>query len=125
MPFKISKATYSGQSEWQVGVRLGQSGLHGFSYNFQCLLNAVCDSSDSTGVTHCFQKFSLILPRMLPREFDFEVDGPSIRNTMPCNIGFAVVSDIHDGAVFRVELPYRMIPSDTAVSTQSSDYFVL
>ena len=114
-----------GHSEWQVAVRSGQSCLHGFVDNFQCLLDAVCDSSDSTGVTHCFQKFSLILPRMLPREFDFEIDGSSVTDTVAHEIGFTVVTDVNNRTVLRVKLAYGVVSDDAAVLTQSSDNFVL
>ncbi len=82
-------------------------------------------SRDSAGVTHSIQKFLLIRARFLAGKFYFDVDGPSIRNTVASDISLAVVTDIDDTAVFREELTYRMIDGVAAVLTQSRDNFVL
>lgn len=104
---------------------MGQSGLHGFSNNVQCLLYAVSAASDRTGVTHSVQKLLLIRARMLTRQLNFDVHGPSVRDTMTPNIGLTVMTDVDDTTVFRKELPYSMVSSDAAVPTESHDYFVL
>jgi hypothetical protein len=41
------------------------------------------------------------------------------------DIGFAVVADTDDTAIFRIELAYRMVHRIAAVFTQSSDNLVL
>lgn len=82
-------------------------------------------SRDSASVTHSIQKFLLIRARFLAGKFYFDVDGPSIRNTVTPDISLAMVTDINDTAVFREELAYRMVPSDAAVFTEGYDYLVL
>lgn len=122
---QISKMKYFSQVEWQVALRSGQSGLHGFSNNVQCLLDAVCAASDSTGVTHSVQKFLLIRARMLTRQLHFYVDGPSVRNTVAPDIGLSVLTNMDDAAVFREELTYGVVPSDAAVLTEGYDNLIL
>lgn len=41
------------------------------------------------------------------------------------NIGLAVGADFYDATVFRVKLPDRVVPSDTAVLTEGYDNLVL
>lgn len=122
---QISKTKYFSQVAWHVALRSGQSGLHGFSNNVQCLLDAVSAAGDSTGVTHSVQKFLLIRARMLTRQLHFYVDGPSIRNAVAPDIGLAVLTNMDDTAVFRKELADGVVPSDAAVLTESHDDFVL
>ena len=62
---------------------------------------------------------------MFPRQFDLDVDGFAIRNAMPENIGFAMLTDIHDGSVLCVELADRMVPGHAAVHAQGCDDLVL
>lgn len=40
-------------------------------------------------------------------------------------IGFAVVSNVYDGTIFRVELTYSVVTCHASVLTQSNDNFVL
>lgn len=44
---------------------------------------------------------------------------------MAHDVGLTVITDVDDATVFRKELPYRMISSDTAVFTESRDDLVL
>lgn len=44
---------------------------------------------------------------------------------MPPDIGFAVLTDVHDSAVLGVELAYRMVYSVAAVLTEGCDNLVL
>lgn len=62
---------------------------------------------------------------MLTRQLHFDVDGPSIRNTVAPDIGLAVVTDIDDAAVLRKELAYCVVPCYAAVLTEGCDDFVL
>jgi hypothetical protein len=62
---------------------------------------------------------------MLPRQFHFDIDGPSIRNTVAPDIGLAMVTDVYDTAVFREELTDRMVPRYAAVLTEGYDNLVL
>lgn len=82
-------------------------------------------AGDRTGFTHSVQKFLLIRARLLARKFDFDVDGPSIRNTVAPNIGLAVVTDVDDTAVFREELTNGVVPRNAAVLTEGYDNLVL
>jgi hypothetical protein len=85
----------------------------------------VSAASDRTGVTHSVQKLLLIRARMLTRQLNFDVQGPSVRDTMTPNIGLAVMTNVDDRAVLGVELPYRVVDCIAAVPTESHDYFVL
>lgn len=85
----------------------------------------MCASSDGTGVTHGVQKLLLIRARMLTRQLDFDIQGFSIRNAVPPDISFAVVSHVYDSAVLGVELTYRVVPGDAAVLTEGYDNLVL
>lgn len=62
---------------------------------------------------------------MLTRQLDFDVERLTIRNTVAPDIGLAVMTDIDDAAVFREELPHRMVSSNAAVFTEGYDNFVL
>lgn len=62
---------------------------------------------------------------MFARKFDLDVDSSSIRDTMTHDVGFAMMTDVHDAAVLRVELPDRVVTSNTAVLTESHDDLVL
>ena len=97
----------------------------GLSNNFQCLLYAVCAASDSTGITHCFQKFFLILPGVFPGKFDLNVDGTTVRATMTHNVAFAMLTHTDQTAVLGVKLSDRVVPSYAAVLTESYDNPVL
>ena len=44
---------------------------------------------------------------------------------MPENIRLAVVSNIHDSAVFRIKLTDRVVTSDAAILTESDENLVL
>ena len=115
---------YSSQCSWQPKLRIGQS-LHGACNDFQCLLYAVCDTGNRACVLHRFQKSPLIVPRLFPGEFHFDVDGSSIGNTVTHDVGFTVFSDVDDTAVLREELPDRVITGHAAVLTEGRDDFVL
>lgn len=67
----------------------------------------------------------MIRARFLARKFDLDVQGLAVRNAVPPNIGLAVVADVYEGAVFRVELADRVVPGDAAVLTEGCDYLVL
>ena len=82
-------------------------------------------SRDSTGSTHSIQKFLLIRARVLTRKFHFDVDSPSIRNTVTPDISLAMVTDVDDTAVFREELTYRVVSCDAAVLTEGYDNLIL
>jgi hypothetical protein len=82
-------------------------------------------TGDSTCVPHGIQKFLLIRARVFTRKFHLDIQGPTIRNAMTHNVRLAVVSHIHETAVFRKKLPYRMVPSNAAVLTEGYDYLVL
>lgn len=115
---------YFSQFEWHPGVLSGQP-LHGPLNNFQRLLYAVSAASDGTGVTHSIQKFLLIRARMFTRQLHLDINSPSIRNTVPHDVALAVFPDVNDTAILGEELPYRMVPNDAAVFTESDDYLVL
>jgi hypothetical protein len=83
------------------------------------------DSGDSTSSRHSIQKFLLIRARVFARKFDFEVYGSTIRNTVAENVSLAMMTDVHDAAVFRVELTYRVVTSHAAVLTEGYDDLVL
>lgn len=114
---------YFSQVLWQPTNRSGQP-LHG-ACNPKSLLDAVGHSSDRTGVPHSFQKFLLIRARVFARKFHFDVDSSSIRDTVAHDVGFAMMTDVHDAAVLRIELPDRVVTSDTSVLTESHDDLVL
>jgi hypothetical protein len=82
-------------------------------------------SGDRAASSHSIQKFLLIRARFLARKFYFDIDGPSIRNTMAHDIALTMVTDVHDAAVFREELTYRMVPRHAAVLTEGHDDLVL
>ena len=82
-------------------------------------------SRDSAGILHSIQKFLLVIPGVFPREFDFYVDSSTIRNTMPHDVTLAMLANMNDGAVFGVELAYRVISCDAAVLTEGYDDLVL
>lgn len=44
---------------------------------------------------------------------------------MPENVAFAVLADVHDSTVFRVELAYSVVSRHAAVLTQGGDDLVL
>ena len=44
---------------------------------------------------------------------------------MPENIRFAMLTDIHDATVLRIELPNGVVSRHTTVLTESSDDLVL
>ena len=44
---------------------------------------------------------------------------------MTPDVRFAVIADPDNGAVFRVELPYRVVPGNAAVLTEGGDDLVL
>lgn len=62
---------------------------------------------------------------MFTGKFDFDVKCSTICNTVAPYISFAVLTDANDSAVFRVELPYRMVDGVAAIFTKSCDNFVL
>lgn len=62
---------------------------------------------------------------MFAREFNFDIQGSAVRDTMPPDIGFAVLSYANDTSVFRVELPYCVVDGIAAVSAEGCDYLVL
>jgi hypothetical protein len=83
------------------------------------------NSSDSTSSRHSIQKFLLIRARVFARKFDFEVYSSTIPDAVAENISLAMMTDIHDTAVFRVELAYRVVTSHAAVLTEGYDNLVL
>jgi hypothetical protein len=83
------------------------------------------DSGDCTSSRHGIQKFLLIRARVFARKFDFEVYSSTIPDTVAENVSLAMMTNVHDTAVFRVELTYRMVTSHAAVFTQSYDDLVL
>jgi hypothetical protein len=85
----------------------------------------VCAASDSTGVTHCCKKFFLIRARVFARKFNLDVDSTTVRNTVAPYIGFAMLTDVYEGTVFRIELTDRVVPSDATVLTEGYDNLVL
>lgn len=67
----------------------------------------------------------MVLPGVFPRQLDLDVYRLAVSNAMPENIGFAMLTDMYDGTVFRVELPNRVVSCYTAVSAEGGDNFVL
>jgi hypothetical protein len=82
-------------------------------------------SGDSAGCPHSLDKFFLVLPRGFPRQFDLDVYGFAIRNAVPKNIGFAMLTDIHDATVLCIELSDRVVSRHAAVHAQGGDNFIL
>ena len=82
-------------------------------------------ASESAGVPHSIQKFLLIWAGFLARKFDLDIQRSAVRNTMPPDIGFAMLPDPNDRTVFRIELPYRMVHGIAAIFTERSDNLVL
>ena len=62
---------------------------------------------------------------MFSRQFDLDIYRLAIRNTMPENIGFAMLTDIYDGSVLRVELADSMVSRHAAVHTEGGDDLIL
>ena len=62
---------------------------------------------------------------MFPGKFHFDVDGPTVRNTVTHNIALTMLAHTDDGAVLSVELTDRVVPSNAAVLTEGYDDFVL
>ena len=44
---------------------------------------------------------------------------------MPENIGFAMLTDVHDATVLRIELPHGVVSRHAAVLAKSGDDLVL
>ena len=82
-------------------------------------------TGDSTGCPHGFQEFFLVLPWVFPWQFHLDVYRLAVRNTMPENIALAMLTDIYDGSVLRVELTDCVVSCYAAVHTQSGDNAVL
>ena len=72
-------------------------------------------SSDSACSTHSVYEFLLVVAGFFARKLDLDIYGATVRATMPPYIGFAMLTDIHDSAVLRKELPYRMVTSYASV----------
>ena len=62
---------------------------------------------------------------MLTRKFNLDINGSSVSDTMTHDIGFAMLTHTNETTILGVELTYRVVPSDAAVFTQSSDNLVL
>ena len=62
---------------------------------------------------------------MFPRQFDLDIYRLAIRNTMPENIAFAVLTDIYDGSVLCVELADSVVSCHAAVHTEGGDDLIL
>ncbi|MBO5706463.1 MAG: hypothetical protein J6S05_05640 [Bacteroidaceae bacterium] len=82
-------------------------------------------SSDSTGGSHSFEEFILVLPRFFAGQFHLDVNGFAIRDSVAENIRFTMLTDIYDGSVFRVELTNRVVSCHTAVLAQGGDDLIL
>ena len=82
-------------------------------------------TGDSAGRPHGPQKFFLILPRVFPWQLDFYVYRLAVRNAVSENIGFAMLADIYDAAVFRIKLADSVVSCYTAVHTERGDDLVL
>lgn len=68
---------------------------------------------DSTGSSHSIQKFLLILPWFLTRQLDLDVYGLAVL-PMSVYIRLAVMPDVNERTILRVELTYRVVPGDAA-----------
>jgi len=67
----------------------------------------------------------LVLPGLLAGKFNFDIYRLAVSNTVSKNIGFAMLTDIHDGSVFCVELTHRVVSCHATVLAQGCDYLVL
>jgi hypothetical protein len=85
----------------------------------------VSATGDSAGGSHGFDKSFLIVARLFARQFHFYVKCFAVRNTMAENIGFALPTDINEGAVLRVELTDCVVSRHAAVLAQGCDDLVL
>lgn len=85
----------------------------------------MCNTGNRARVLHRFQKSPLIVPRLFPRQLNFDVDGSSIGNTVTHDVGFTVFSDVDDTTVLREELPDRVVTGYAAVLTEGCDDSVL
>ena len=85
-------------------------------------MGASCDGARSS---HGFQEFFLVLPGVFPRQLDLDVYRLAVSDTVSENVAFAMLTDMNDGTVFRVELTDRVVSCYTAISAQGGDNFVL
>ena len=85
----------------------------------------MCATGDSAGVTHCIQKFLLIRARVFAREFDFDIDGTTIRDPVTPDIGFAMLTHTNDTTVLCIELTDSVVDCVAAVLTEGHDNLVL
>lgn len=67
----------------------------------------------------------MVLPRFLAGEFNLDVYRLAVRNAVSEYVGFAVLTDIHDSAVFSVELANRVVSCHAAVLAQGGNDLVL
>ena len=82
-------------------------------------------TGNSAGRPHSLDEFFLVLPRVFPGQFNLYVQCFAVRNTVSENIAFAVLADIYDCTVFRIELAYRVVSGHASVLTQGGYDFVL
>ena len=67
----------------------------------------------------------MVLPGGFPRQFDLKIYSLAVPNTMSENIALAMLTDMNDGTVFRVELTHRVVSCYTAVLAEGCYDLVL
>ncbi len=78
-----------------------------------------------TGSRHSIQELLLIVPRFFPRQFDFYVKCFSVRYSMPPDIRFALMSNVHQSPVLGVKLTDSMVSCHAAILAEGNDDSVL
>jgi hypothetical protein len=67
----------------------------------------------------------LVVSGVFPRQLNLDIQSATVRNAVPCDVAFAVVPHVDKTAVFRKELPDRMVSGNAAVLTEGYDDLVL